>query len=462
LGKGIPLKGNKLGAVCLSLFSLVIGGSNMQCDCNKILDNSILPEELREKTSKHPCYSFEAHHKYARMHLPVAPACNISCNYCNRRFDCINESRPGVTSEILTPEMARDKFLKVKEDIPDLSVVGIAGPGDALANWDEVKKTILLIREISDKVMFCLSTNGLMLLKYADEIVSLGIKHVTVTVNSLDSSIGAQIYHHIVYDGKYYSGEAAAEILIKNQLEGIKYLADNGILVKVNIVMINDINSSHILEVVKKVKRLGAFMTNIMPLIPAPGSAFKDYPQTSMKDINMMRNICGNDIIQMNHCQQCRADAIGLLMDDQSYKYRTKQQGHIDVTVQKPEELKKYRVAVTSKYRSLVDLHYGHAEEFHIYDISNSNSTYMETRKVEKYCTGLDCDNAEDRKEAALKVIEDCDAVLTMRIGYDAQKRLADKGFFIVESCESVEEGLLNVLRKLNLKKQFENKVLIC
>ena len=70
----------------------------MQCDCYKKPDYGTIPEELREKTSKHPCYSFDAHHKYARMHLPVAPACNISCNYCNRRYDCINESRPGVTS----------------------------------------------------------------------------------------------------------------------------------------------------------------------------------------------------------------------------------------------------------------------------------------------------------------------------------------------------------------------------
>ena len=59
---------------------------------------------MMEKTQKHPCYSFDAHQKFARMHLPVAPYCNISCNYCNRKFDCVNESRPGVTSEILTPQ----------------------------------------------------------------------------------------------------------------------------------------------------------------------------------------------------------------------------------------------------------------------------------------------------------------------------------------------------------------------
>jgi len=41
----------------------------------------------------------------------VAPACNIQCNYCNRKYDCANESRPGVVSEKLTPEQAAKKVL---------------------------------------------------------------------------------------------------------------------------------------------------------------------------------------------------------------------------------------------------------------------------------------------------------------------------------------------------------------
>ena len=36
---------------------------------------------------RHPCYSLTGSHKFARIHLPVAPRCNIQCNYCNRKFD---------------------------------------------------------------------------------------------------------------------------------------------------------------------------------------------------------------------------------------------------------------------------------------------------------------------------------------------------------------------------------------
>ena len=54
-----------------------------------------LPESIRSRVFNHPCYSEQAHHHFARMHVAVAPACNIQCHYCNRKYDCANESRPG-------------------------------------------------------------------------------------------------------------------------------------------------------------------------------------------------------------------------------------------------------------------------------------------------------------------------------------------------------------------------------
>ncbi|MEL7566639.1 MAG: nitrogenase cofactor biosynthesis protein NifB [Dehalobacterium sp.] len=277
--------------------------------------------ETKEKTGKHPCYSFAAHHQYARMHLPVAPLCNISCSYCERRFDCLHESRPGVTSTVLSPAGALVRYIGVKEKIEKLSVVGIAGPGDALANWKNTKRTLAIIKEYDPKVIFCLSTNGLMLPQYAPEIIDLGVSHVTVTVNCLDPEIGAKIYKHVQYQGQTYEGAAGAGLLIQNQLAGIAYLARHGVLVKVNTVMIKGINDRHIPQVVKKVKELGAFISNIMPLIPAPGSIFENYPQTSAEEINQIRKACEIDLQQMYHCKQCRADAIGLLGDDRSGEF---------------------------------------------------------------------------------------------------------------------------------------------
>ncbi|AEG61650.1 nitrogenase cofactor biosynthesis protein NifB [Desulforamulus ruminis] len=295
----------------------------MPCSCFQSPVTKKIPRETLEKTERHPCYSFGAHHKFARMHLPVAPQCNISCNYCNRKYDCTNESRPGVTSEVLSPVAAGSKFIRVREKIPNLSVVGIAGPGDALANWPETRKTIELIQASDPEVVFCLSTNGLMLPAYAPEIVELGIKHVTVTVNCVDPEIGSKIYRHVFYQGRKYKGIEAARILLENQLAGITYLARHGVLVKVNIVMMIGVNDGHIQAVVKRVKELGAFITNIMPLIPAQGSVFENFSQTPVKALNEMRDLCQEELQQMRHCQQCRADAIGMLYDDRSPEFRS-------------------------------------------------------------------------------------------------------------------------------------------
>ena len=65
------------------------GGSG-KASCGSGAGPNDLAPEIWEKVKNHPCYSEEAHHHYARMHVAVAPACNIQCNYCNRKYDCAN------------------------------------------------------------------------------------------------------------------------------------------------------------------------------------------------------------------------------------------------------------------------------------------------------------------------------------------------------------------------------------
>src|SRR5512137_2262795 len=120
------------------------GGSG-KASCGSAAGQGDLPPEIWEKVKNHPCYSEEAHHHYARMHVAVAPACNIQCNYCNRKYDCANESRPGVVSEKLTPEQAARKVVAVASTIPQMTVLALAAPGDPLANPEKTFKTFELI-----------------------------------------------------------------------------------------------------------------------------------------------------------------------------------------------------------------------------------------------------------------------------------------------------------------------------
>ena len=141
----------------------------------------------------HPCYNKAASANWGRLHLPVAPNCNIQCNYCNRKYDCANENRPGVTQHVYTPQEAAAFVHKVFDARQDISVVGIAGPGDPMCDADKTLETFRLVKNDFPHVMLCLSSNGLAVPDYVDEIADLGITHVTITANAIDPEI-AKMY----------------------------------------------------------------------------------------------------------------------------------------------------------------------------------------------------------------------------------------------------------------------------
>jgi nitrogen fixation protein NifB len=93
-------------------------------------DNNLLT--LDNQALSHPCFDEKAKSACGRIHLPVAPGCNIQCGYCSRAFDCVNESRPGVTSRIMEPEEAVARLGKMLILMPYVTVAGIAGPGGCI------------------------------------------------------------------------------------------------------------------------------------------------------------------------------------------------------------------------------------------------------------------------------------------------------------------------------------------
>lgn len=282
------------------------------CKGNMPVYNQFISSEVMEKTKKHPCYNPGAV-DYARIHLPVAPKCNVQCNYCNRKYDCQNESRPGVTSSVLTPRQAFERYVEEKLKYNKLTVVGFAGPGDAMANFEDVKLTIKLIKAYDPSAIICLSTNGLALYEHVDELLELDVSHITITMNTIYPEVAAKIYKYIYVDGKKVIGVEAGRIIVQRQLDAIKKLTKNNVMVKINCVYIKGLNDDHIDKVVERVAKLGVSMTNIMPLIPTEDTAFENYPKPSSQELMLMRKKCEKYVTQMYHCKQCRADAVGTL-----------------------------------------------------------------------------------------------------------------------------------------------------
>lgn len=265
----------------------------------------------------HPCLSQKANLNFGRVHLPVSPACNIQCRFCIR--DCNdNEDRPGVAKGILAPKDAVKTVKKALELCPQITVVGIAGPGDTLATTAAIE-TFRLVHAAYPDLIKCLSTNGLLLYRYAQNLYDAGVRTVTVTVNAVDPFILSQIVSYIVYEDKKYYGEEAAGILITNQLKGIEKVSKLGITVKVNSVLIPGINDDHIEEIAKTVKDLGAVLYNIIPLIPQ--RELSHIPAPSCEQLNKARMLAEKHIEVFRLCKHCRADACGIPgMEDFSRK----------------------------------------------------------------------------------------------------------------------------------------------
>ena len=426
---------------------------------------------MRARIEKHPCYSEEAHHHYARMHVAVAPACNIQCNYCNRKYDCANESRPGVVSELLTPEEAAHKVLVVAGKIPQMTVLGIAGPGDPLANPEKTFRTFELIADKAPDIKLCLSTNGLMLPDYVDRIKALNVDHVTITINMVDPEIGEKIYPWVHYRRKRYRGIEAARILHERQMEGLQALREADILCKVNSVMIPGINDKHLVEVDNVIRQHGAFLHNIMPLISAPehGTHFGLTGQRgpTAKELKALQDDCSGNMKMMRHCRQCRADAVGLLGEDRSqeftkakfmemppeYNLEARQEVHAGIAQFKAElasakaktkstakvaNSPKILVAVATKGGGLVNQHFGHAKEFMIYEVDANEARFVGHRKVAHYCQGGYGEEAT--LEGIISTVADCKAVLASKVGPCPQKELEKAGVRVVEAYDVIEK----------------------
>jgi nitrogen fixation protein NifB len=428
-----------------------------------------LSAETLSRVQDHPCYSEEAHHHYARMHVAVAPACNIQCNYCNRKYDCSNESRPGVVSEVLTPTQAVKKTLAVAATIPQMSVLGIAGPGDALANPERSFAVFRELQRRAPDIKLCLSTNGLMLPEYVEQIVTSKVDHVTITINCVDPEVGAKIYPWIFWNHRRIHGREASEILIAQQQKGLEMLVGRGVLVKVNSVMIPGINDEHLKEVSRVVRAKGAFLHNVMPLIsdPAHGTYFGLSGQRgpTPEELQNLQDACAGDMNMMRHCRQCRADAVGMLGEDRGAEFSlekieameideeaamarrvalreainadlaskraTRQSGHQVITLHRQAKVegRPVHMAVASSGGGLINQHFGHAKEFLVYEASAEGVRFLGHRRAAQYCGGeVDCGEAEDTLARTIAELADCEVVLCSRIGIEPWGQLEASG----------------------------------
>lgn len=386
---------------------------------------------------RHPCFNPDARDKHARVHLPVAPKCNLQCNYCDRKFDCVNESRPGVTSAVLSPRQALAYLDDALVRCPEIAVVGIAGPGDPFANAAETLETLRLIKDKHPEMLFCLSSNGLELEPHIDTILDLGVTHVTVTVNAVDPLVASRIYAWARFQKRVYRGLDAAKLLLERQTSALRVLKAKGATIKLNTVIIPGVNDAHAKDVAAFAKELGVDLMNCIPVAPSPDTAFGSIPEPSHEDIAKLRSELGF-MTQMTHCARCRADAVGLLGRDRPDCLAALRAHAFDP---------KPHVAVASHEGLLVNQHLGEAESLHIFgEDADGAYTRVELRPAPAPGGG------DDRWLQLATSLGDCRALLVGGLGDKPLAILEGQGIKVLEMSGLIEDGLDSVFKSVPFK----------
>ena len=387
--------------------------------------------------SEHPCFDEAAAARTARVHLPVAPKCNVQCNYCNRKFDCVSESRPGVSSQVLTPEEALRYVDAVRADLPNLAVVGIAGPGDPFANADKTLHTFELIKAKHPDLLLCVSSNGLELANHLDAVAELDISHVTITMNTTDPDIGGHIYKWVRDNKQIYRGREAGELVLERQLASIAGLKQRGVTVKINTILIPGITDDGIAEVARVAAELGADTMNNIPLYPVEGTLFGTLTEPTTEQITKAHLDTKAHINLMAHCQRCRADAVGLLTD-------THNQTAIDrLMAAKTPAKERPNIAVVSQEGFLVNQHLGGANEILIYENANING-HITPHLIERRPTPA-AGGGAGRWAMLAGILNDCKALICNQIGQTPRQVLISSGLNVYESDGLISEAVTDV-----------------
>ena len=394
--------------------------------------------------TRHPCFNEGAKKTAARIHLPVAPRCNIQCNYCKRGQDCVNESRPGLSSAVLSPGQALRYLEEMVRKDPRITVVGIAGPGDPFANAEATMETLRLVRARFPEMLLCVASNGLGIAPFVGQLAALAVSHVTLTVNAVDPEIGKAVYAWVREEPRIYRGRVAAELLINRQLAAVAALKAHGVTVKINSIIIPGVNDGHIAEVARRMAELGADIINCVPLYSVPGTPFADVVAPTAEQTASIREAATEFLPIMAHCTRCRADAVGLLGEPIGAETTglLKQCAGLPIN---PGEERPY-VAVATREGALVNQHLGEANQFAIFGRESAGFHRVATREAPPAGGG------HDRWRALAETLNDCRALLVASAGASPISVLTAQGIRVVMMEGLIEEGLEAVYKNVEVR----------
>ncbi|MDP4094914.1 MAG: radical SAM protein [Bacillota bacterium] len=226
---------------------------------------------------------------FDEINLPVAPVCNMMCNFCSKSCDCTaNGNNPEYLSRNMTPRQAVNWVENVAGKNQRARVIKISGPCEPLYNYQTFEVLKRLAGHSQDYIL-SVSTNGILLAEKADELARLNVKRVEVSINAISANAISRLYSRIVKDGNVIvNPEELSNIILNGQFEGIKACLKHGISVGVNISYFPGINDGDIPNIAQKCSEYG--VSDICIIGCKPNGKFKNLRTPLIDEILPVQN----------------------------------------------------------------------------------------------------------------------------------------------------------------------------
>jgi nitrogen fixation protein NifB len=238
------------------------------------------------------------------------------------------------------------------------------------------------------------------------------------------------------------------------------------------------------------VKSKGAFLHNVMPLIAEAehGTFYGVMGQRgpTPDELQDLQDSCSGDMNMMRHCRQCRADAVGMLGEDRGdeftmdkiedmeidYQAAMEKRKVIHAAIQEEMDSKRLEkerkaalqkqaaklntrpvlMAVATSGQGVINVHFGHAKEFLIYEASPNGVRFISHRKADQYCGGdVSCGETESTLQTTIRALAGCEAVLCSKVGYEPWEMLEKAGIMPngEHAMENIEEAVMAVYQEM-------------
>lgn len=367
------------------------------------------------------CSASQPHSPQGRwVELPVAPRAN------NRiRFAATDESRKP-----LSPEEALILLAELLDKGERVDGVTIAGPGDPLADSAATFATLKLVRKRYPEMALGITTLGLGGGDAAAQLVKAGVSHATLLVDAVDLEIMRKLYAWIRPGSRTVPLAAATEVLLAEQREAVKVLAQTGCRVGIRTTIYPGYNDAHAVEIARTMAELGAHFMIVAPYEPQSGEeALLERP--GCKVMAGIRDQVAPYLPLVLIPEK--------IIAEQGKNGSGCDCGSAAAYLPKPSTVRP-NVAVVSQSGMEVDLHLGHAVTALIYGPREDGlACLLGTRELPEPGAGT------VRWERLADTLKDCFVLLAASAGETPRKVLAERGISVLITDDEIE-GTVDVL----------------